>query len=122
MAKITAYKGFDSNLQCRGFQFEIGKTYTHEGKVEACASGFHAIEGHPLEVFGYYPPGQSRFCMVELDGDMARHSDDSKVAAQILPQSGTLCPTETIVWTWLILFPNISVAPNVIGANDNASI
>jgi hypothetical protein len=84
MTKITAYKGFDRNLQCRGFQFEIGKTYTHEGKVEACKSGFHAIEGHPLEVFGYYAPGVSRFGMVELDGDLARHGEDSKVAGQIL--------------------------------------
>jgi hypothetical protein len=81
---MTAYKGFDKNLQCRGFQFEIGKTYTHKGKVEACKAGFHAIEGHPLEVFGYYAPGISRFCVVELDGDLARHNDDSKVAAQIL--------------------------------------
>ena len=81
---MTAYKGFDKNLQCRGFQFEIGKTYTHKGEVKACKAGFHAIEGHPLEVFGYYAPGISRFCVVELDGDLARHNDDSKVAAQIL--------------------------------------
>ena len=81
---VKAYKGFDRDLKCRGFQFEIGKTYTHEGKVEACKSGFHAIEGHPLEVFGYYAPGVSRFCMVEVDGDIQRHTDDSKVAASIL--------------------------------------
>ena len=81
---IKAYKGFDKDLNCRGFQFEIGKTYTHEGKVEACKSGFHAIEGYPLEVFDYYSPGASRFCLVDVDGEIARHSDDSKVAAQIL--------------------------------------
>ena len=81
---VKAYKGFDRDLKCRRFQFEIGKTYTHEGKVEACRSGFHAIEGHPLEVFIYYSPGVSRFCVVEVDGDIQRHTGDSKVAASIL--------------------------------------
>lgn len=26
---IRAYKAFDQNMQCRGFQFKIGKTYEH---------------------------------------------------------------------------------------------
>ena len=81
---IRAVKGFDANLQCRGFQFELGKTYTHEGPVKACNSGFHAIEGHPLDVFSYYDPAGSRFCLVEVGGDVSRHDEDSKVAASIL--------------------------------------
>ena len=80
--KITAYKGFDANLQCRGFQFEVGSTYTHEGKVEACKSGFHAVDGHPLSVFNYYAPAGSRFCVVEIDGVQSRDGD--KIAAEIL--------------------------------------
>ncbi|HHG9988705.1 TPA: hypothetical protein ACPZLP_004623, partial [Yersinia enterocolitica] len=75
------FKGFDQNLQCRGYQFEIGKTFTHEGKVEACGSGFHACEA-PFDVFGYYSPANSRYAVTESFGTIDREEDgDTKIAS-----------------------------------------
>lgn len=63
---MKMYKGFDKNLKCRDFQYEIGKTY-EEPTAELCEKGFHACE-YPLDVFGYYAPGDmSRYCEVDLD-------------------------------------------------------
>jgi hypothetical protein len=79
---IHSIKGFDANLQCRGYQFKEGETYEHTGSVKVCNSGFHActIDAHPLEVFGYYPPAGSRFHLVEQRGET--NSDDSiKIAS-----------------------------------------
>ena len=76
---IKTYKGFDKDLKCRGFQYEIGKEYSTKN-AKACDTGFHACE-QPIEVFNYYAPGTSRYCIVEQSGKLDRGQDDSKVAS-----------------------------------------
>lgn len=75
---MKAYKGFDENLKCKDFQYEIGKTY-EEPTAELCEKGFHACE-YPLDVFEYYAPGKmSRYCEVDLDDVSDKKSnEDSK--------------------------------------------
>ena len=76
---MKAFKGFNKDLTCRGFQYEEGKDF-HTERAECCEEGFHACE-YPLDCFGYYNPAQSVFHEVELSGDMDRRSDDTKVCA-----------------------------------------
>ena len=73
---MKCFKGFDKDLKCGDFQYEIGKEYTEE-KADICNCGFHACE-FPMNVFGYYPPSDSRYCEVELEENGQKSSDDSK--------------------------------------------
>ena len=77
---MKAYKGFNKDMTCRGFQFKEGETYT-EDKAKLCESGFHACE-RPLDVFGYYAPNESVYHEVELDGVCETRRDDTKVCAK----------------------------------------
>lgn len=55
---MKCFKGFDKDLKCKDFQYEIGKEYTEE-KADICDCGFHACK-FPMDVFGYYSPSDSR--------------------------------------------------------------
>ena len=76
---IRGFKGFDKDLKCRGFQYEIGKDYEQEGIVKCCERGFHFCE-NPFDVFRYYSPSYSRYCEVEGDGNSDKANDGSKVS------------------------------------------
>ncbi|MGS6190614.1 DUF7666 domain-containing protein [Enterobacter asburiae] len=102
--EIVTYKGFNKDLQCRDFQFEIGKTFHHEGKVEACGSGFHACEC-PFDVFGYYPPADSRYAETISFGVTDREEDgDTKIASASITIKAELTLPQFIQrgidWIW----------------------
>lgn len=77
---MKAYKGFDKDLKCRDFQYEIGKEY-EEKEAKVCERGFHACI-NPLNVLQYYPPCyENRYCEVEQDGEFSENDNDSKIAS-----------------------------------------
>ncbi len=77
---MKAYKGFNKNMTCRGFQFEEGKTY-REDEADLCSCGFHACE-NPLDCFAYYNPAYSVFYVVELEEVSDQRGDDSKIVGK----------------------------------------
>ena len=91
--KIIAYKAMDKNMQCRGKQYEVGKTY-HEDEADCCRAGMHACE-NPLDVLHYYKVADgARFFKVECGGDVAKSDEDSKFACTELTVKGELKVTD----------------------------
>ena len=76
---MRAFKGFNKDLTCRGYQYEEGKEF-HTERAECCDTGFHACE-YPLDCFGYSDPAHSVFHEVELSGEMDKSGDNTKVCA-----------------------------------------
>lgn len=73
------YKGFNKDMTCRDMQYKEGGNYETED-ASACESGFHACQ-YPLDCFGYYDPAHSVYHLVEQDGKLDYHKDDTKVAS-----------------------------------------
>ena len=79
---MKAYKGFNKDMTCRGFQYEEGKTY-HEDEAELCKSGFHACL-NPIDCLVYYEPANSVYHEVELDDVCDEKSMDSKICGKTI--------------------------------------
>lgn len=77
---ITSYKAFDKNMQCRGFQYEVGKEYEMDGGIKCCNRGFHACKS-PMEVWGYYDMLNSRYAEVEQSGKIDAEENSTKVCS-----------------------------------------
>ena len=77
---IKSYKAFDKNMQCRGFQYEVGKEYEIDGEIKCCDRGFHACKS-PMEVWGHYDMLSSRFAEVEQSGKIDEEGNSTKVCS-----------------------------------------
>ena len=77
---ITSYKGFDKNMKCRGFQYEVGKEYEIDGEIKCCKQGFHACKS-PMEVWDYYDMLSSRYAEVEQSGKIDKEESSTKVCS-----------------------------------------
>mgnify|MGYP001005705529 CR=1 FL=1 len=80
-ASVPAIKGFNSDLTCRGYKFEVGKTYSVDGPIKACNNGFHACPEHPFDVFEFYPPARSIYHTVEQSGELDESHRPQKLAS-----------------------------------------
>ena len=77
---IKSYKGFDKDMQCRGFQYEVGKEYNMDGEIKCCNRGFHACKS-PMEVWDCYDMLNSRFAEVEQSGKIDEEEKSTKVCS-----------------------------------------
>ena len=77
---IKSYKGFDKDMKCRGFQYEVGKEYEMDGEIKCCNRGFHACKS-PIEVWHYYDMLNSRFAEVEQSGKIDEEEKSTKVCS-----------------------------------------
>ncbi|ECU5335671.1 hypothetical protein F2279_04090 [Salmonella enterica] len=102
--EIVTFKGFNKDLKCRDFQFAIGETFHHDGKVEACGSGFHACEC-PFDVFSYYPPAESRYAeTISFGITDSEEGGDTKIASSSITIKDELTLPQFIQrgieWIW----------------------
>ena len=79
---IKAYKVFNKDWSCKGFQYEVGKEYQHKGKIQICESGFHSCE-KLSDCFNYYPfqPSEIKVAEVLAWGDVKHEESSSKICS-----------------------------------------
>lgn len=103
---ITSYKGFDKNMKCRGFQYEVGKEYEMDGEVKCCNQGFHACKS-PMEVWDYYDMLDSRYAEVEQSakiGSSGYYAQiDSTGEDSVIMCAGNSSRAKAKVGSWITL-------------------
>ncbi|ELW6699089.1 hypothetical protein QL530_000483 [Salmonella enterica] len=121
--EIVTFKGFNKDLKCRGFQLAIGETFHHDGKVEACGSGFHACEC-PFDVFSYYPPAESRYAeTISFGITDSEEGGDTKIASSSITIKDELTLPQFIQrgieWIWSKI--DKSLEQQIISGNRSAA-
>ena len=123
--KIIAYKGFDKDFKCRGFQYEVGNTYETDDDIACCNRGFHACES-PMEVFDYYDMLTSRFAEVEQSGKIDKEAASTKTCSSRIKIKAELKLADIInlgvEWLKEITSPSKIEANNTSNDGDYAKI
>ena len=119
---IKAYKGFDKDLKCRDFQYEVGKEYEMDGDIKCCERGFHACES-PLEVFDHYDMLNSRFAEVEQSGVVDKEEGSTKVCSSKIKIKAELKFADIINLgvEWLKEITSPAKMPSTGELNDNGN-
>lgn len=119
---ITSYKAFDKNMQCRGFQYEVGKEYEMDGEIKCCNRGFHACKS-PMEVWDYYDMLNSRYAEVEQSGKIDAGENSTKVCSSRIKIKAELKLADIInigvEWLKDITSPSKVKADGVLNDNGN---
>jgi len=108
---MKGFKGFDKDLKCRGMQYTIGETVTHNGDISLCNSGLHFVE-HPLDTLSYYKPTESRFAEVEAEGVSSQTKMDSKRVARSLTVKAELKIPALLKAAVEFVFSNVKSSPS----------
>ena len=117
---ITSYKGFDKDMQCRDFQYEVGKEYNMDGEIKCCNRGFHACKS-PMEVWDYYDMLNSRFAEVEQSGKIDEEEKSTKVCSSHIKIKAELKLADiiNIGVEWLTDVTSPSKVKTDVALNDN---
>ena len=117
---IKSYKAFDKNMQCRGFQYEVGKEYEMDGEIKCCERGFHACKS-PMEVWDHYDMLSSRFAEVEQSGKIDKEENSTKVCSSHIKIKAELKLADiiNIGVEWLKDITSPSKVKTDVAKNDN---
>ena len=120
MTKKT-FKGFDKNLKCKDFQYEIGKEYKIKDKPIKCTSyGFHSCE-NPFDVWNYYSPADSRFAECEIEGEKNMGDSDTKISSSEIKINAEINLIGIIKAGIEYIFRNINFGESEKESNDDSA-